>query len=81
MELGELFLIDDPKLNLEQRVLWAAKRYQRKYGAQPTLCILHPSLLQGRPRRVGALRFEPKTSVLPNYLWLGADKGLRPLAR
>ena len=81
MELGELFLIEDLKLNLEQRVLWAAKRYQRKYGERPTLCILHPSLLKGGSRRVGGLRLEPKISVLPNYLWLGTDRELRPLAR
>lgn len=83
MELGELFLIEDPGLNLEQRVLWAADRYQRKYGQQPTLCMLHPSLLRGERKRLGLLRLEAKKSILPNYLWLGvdADASTKPLAR
>jgi hypothetical protein len=83
MELGELFRIEDQRMNLEQRVLWAAERYQRRYGQQPTLCLLHPSLLEGAQARMGALRLVGKKSVLPNYLWLGAPKagGPRPLAR
>ncbi len=83
MELGELFLIEDANMNLEQRVLWAAGRYQRKYGQRPTLCLLHPSLMQGARRHMGALRLEAKNTVLPNYLWLGGPEDLaeRPLAR
>jgi hypothetical protein len=83
MELGELFVIEDPDMNLEQRVLWAAKRYQRMYGQKPTLCMLHPSLLEGARARMGTLRLVAKKSVLPNYLWLGApeDGAARPLAR
>ena len=82
MELGALFLIEDPRMNLEQRVLWAAERYQRKYGQSPTLCLLHPSLLEGERRRLGLLRLVAKKSVLPNYLWLGApaDNATKPLA-
>ena len=78
MEFGELFLIEDPHMNLEQRVLWAAERYQRKYGRRPTLCMLHPSLLKGEGRRLGRLRLEAKKSVLPNYLWVGM--AAQPLA-
>lgn len=81
MELGELFLIQDTHMNLEQRVLWAAKRYRQKYGQPPTLCMLHPSLLKGERRRLGRLRLEPKQSVLPNYLWLGVADAAKPLAR
>jgi len=84
MEFGELFLIEDPRMNLEQRVLWATERYQRMYGRQPTLCLLHPSLLEGgERRRLGTLRLVAKKSVLPNYVWLGvpADGATWPLAR
>jgi len=84
MEFGELFLIEDPRMDLEQRVLWATERYQRMYGRQPTLCLLHPSLLEGgERRRLGTLRLVAKKSVLPNYVWLGApaDGATWPLAR
>ena len=82
MEVGELFYIENPSLNLEQRVLWAAKRYQKKFGQQPTLVMLHPSLLKAGQKRLGRLRLEAKKSVLPNYLWIGvpADR-VKPLAQ
>jgi hypothetical protein len=83
MELGELYYIPDPSIGLEQRVLWAAERYQKKYGQQPTLVMLHPSLLKVGQRQLGRLRLEAKKSVLPNYLWVGVPEDLdaKPLAR
>lgn len=83
MELGELFYIPDVRLDLEERVLWAAERYQKKYGQPPTLVILHPSLLKAGQKRLGRLRLEAKKSVLPNYLWIGvpADAKIKPLVR
>ncbi len=82
MDFGELFYIADKRLNLEERVLWAAERYQKKYGQQPTLVMLHPSLLKAGQKRLGRLRLEAKKSVLPNYLWIGvpADEAIMPLA-
>jgi hypothetical protein len=82
MEVGELFYIENPSLNLEQRVLWAAKRYQKKFGQQPTLVMLHPSLLKAGQKRLGRLRLEAKKSVLPNYLWIGVPAdSVKPLAQ
>ena len=81
MEVGELFYIENPSLNLEERVLWAAERYQKKFGQQPTLCMLHPSLLKAGQKRLGRLRLEAKKSVLPNYLWIGVPAEAKPLAR
>lgn len=83
MEVGELFYIEDPSLNLEERVLWAADRYQKRFGQQPTLCLIHPSLLKKGQKRFGRLRLEAKKSVLPTYLWMGvpADADAKPLAR
>lgn len=70
MDIGELFLIEQPG-DLEDKVLWAAQRYQKKYGQSPTLCLVHPSLLRGGQKRLGRLRLEGKKSVLPNYVWIG----------
>lgn len=81
MDIGELFWIEKPNGNLEQKVLWAAQSYQRKYGQSPTLCLVHPSLLNGGGKRLGRLRLEARKSVLPNYLWIGvAAEEARPLA-
>ena len=81
MDIGELFWIKEPGANLEQRVLWAADNYQRKYGKAPNLCFVHPSLLNGKANRLGGVRLEAKKSILPNYLWIGvAAESARPTA-
>lgn len=80
MDIGELFWIEQPGASLEEKVLWAADSYQKKYGHAPTLCLVHPSLLKGNTR-LGRLRLEPKKSILPNYLWIGiAADAAKPLA-
>lgn len=82
MDVGELFFIADPRLDLEGRVLWAASSYEKKYGQVPTLCLVHTSLLKGKGQRLGRLRLEGKKSILPNYLWIGVTgNAARPLAR
>jgi hypothetical protein len=83
MEIGELFLIQNLASDLEEKVLWAADNYQKKYGHAPTLCLVHPSLIKGQARRLAGLRVEAKKSVLPNYLWIGvsADAEAKPIAR
>lgn len=83
MEIGELFLIRNQDSNLEEKVLWAADSYQKKYGQAPTLCLVHPSLIKGQSQRLAGLRVEAKKSVLPNYLWIGipTDAEAKPHAR
>lgn len=81
MDSGELFFIADSKQTLEGKVLWAAQSYKRKYGQEPTLCLLHPSLMQG-VKNLGALKLQPKKSILPSYLWIGVEAETpRPIAR
>jgi hypothetical protein len=81
MDIGELFWIEKPNDNLEEKVLWAAQSYQKKYGQSPTLCLVNPSLLKDGGKRLGRLRLEAKKSVLPNYLWIGvAADTATPLA-
>ena len=80
MELGELFWIKNPSEGLEQKVLWAADNYERKYGQAPNLCLVHPSLLNGKRSRLGGLRLEAKKSILPNYLWIGMAAEVKPIA-
>jgi hypothetical protein len=81
MDSGELSFIADANKDLDGKVLWAAQNYKRKYGQEPTLCLLHPSLLKSE-RRMGSLKLEPKKSILPSYLWIGVEAETpRPIAR
>ena len=45
METGLLWFDDDPRRQLEEKVLHAAAHYRHKYGQTPTLCFVHPNAL------------------------------------
>ncbi len=45
--IGLLWFDDDPNRDLKQKVGNAAKRYAEKFGRQPTVCYVHPSMLNG----------------------------------
>jgi hypothetical protein len=81
--LGLLWFDDDPNRDLKQKLGNATRRYMEKFGHQPTICYVHPSMLNGLADNgasavsleVGGLqlRVVPRRSVLRHHLWLGVD--------
>jgi len=75
MKTGLLWFDDDPRRQLEEKVKRAATHYERKYGASPTLCFVHPSTLNGNGgkslKKAGGVEIRPGRSVLPDHFWLG----------
>ena len=45
MNIGMLWFDNDPKVNLDTKIERAAIYYAKKYGKNPTLCFVHPSML------------------------------------
>ena len=45
MRVGMLWFDDDDRRSVEEKVHRAAGYYQDKYGKMPTLCFVHPSML------------------------------------
>jgi hypothetical protein len=45
MNIGMLWFDNDPKVNLDSKIERAAIYYAKKYGKNPTLCFVHPSML------------------------------------
>jgi hypothetical protein len=45
MKTGMLWFDNDPKTDLMTKISEAAMYYQKKYGAKPDLCFIHPSML------------------------------------
>ena len=45
MNVGMLWFDNDPSMVMTAKVARAAKYYQNKYGAHPTLFFVHPSML------------------------------------
>jgi len=85
MNVGMLWFDNDPKAGLSVKIARAASYYRAKYGRQPTLCFVHPSMLpaevaQASPEQApfvaGEIEVRSSRSVLPNHFWIG----IRPAA-
>ncbi len=86
MKTGLLWFDDDPRKELEEKVLRAAAHYERKYGQAPNLCFVHPSAFNGNGGngngngkhakkddvvKAGKVEIRPGRSVLQHHFWLG----------
>ncbi len=75
MKTGMLWFDNDAKRTLAEKVERAAAYYQKKYGRRPSLCFVHPSMLQGDAKKAGEIALEASRQVLPNHFWLGFQEG------
>jgi hypothetical protein len=85
MNIGMLWFDNDTKSDLVAKIERASTYYQKKYGKQPDLCFVHPSMApvsaqpanseNAPPPAIKAGRVEVRTtrSVLPNHLWIGVN--------
>jgi hypothetical protein len=56
------------------RVRAAASYYRRKYGREPNVCLVRPSMLSGRnAASVEGVEIRPSPGVLHGHLWMGVD--------
>jgi len=83
IKAGLLWFDDDPDRTLADKVLRAAKRYQRKYDRQPNLCFVHPDAFEGLPvgrqgngkiEKTGEVEIRAGRSILPHHFWIGVDE-------
>jgi hypothetical protein len=81
MKTGLLWFDDDPRKELEEKVLRAAAHYESKYGRLPELCYVHPNAFNGNGNgkrgkkgdvvKAGDVEVRTGRSVLPHHFWLG----------
>jgi hypothetical protein len=75
MNIGMLWLDEDPSTSLMSRVERAASYYQAKYGRQPNTCVLHPRTLgEVDPKTIPTVRVETSVRVLPEHFWMGWEE-------
>ena len=75
MERGMLWFDNNPKTALMVKIIQAARYYQKKYGAAPNLCYVHPSVLPAQSMQDDKITIRAFRPVLPGHLWIGlADK-------
>ena len=74
MHTGMLWFDNDPKTGLMLKVERAADYYRQKYGRNPDLCLVHPSMLSKELPASGKIAIRPYRPILPGHLWIGIDE-------
>lgn len=70
MNVGMLWLDDDKKRPLEEKIQRAADYYQQKYGRAPELCLVNSRVIAEK-MTIGAVEVAPLKTVLLHHFWLG----------
>ena len=75
MNIGMLWYDSDPQKELEDKVDQAASYYHEKYGKEPDLCFIHPSMKDiEEGEQAGDVEIRSSGTVLPNYFWIGVNR-------
>jgi hypothetical protein len=77
MKTGMLWFDNDPKTDLNAKIVRAATYYQSKYGQKPNLVFVHPSMLAEKQTRSTEIEIRSTRKVLPHHLWLGINDALQ----
>ena len=70
MNIGMLWLDDDKKRPLAEKVQRAADYYKEKYGRSPEVCLVNFQILADE-RQIGKIKVQPVRTVLRDHFWLG----------
>lgn len=73
MNKGMLWFDNDPKTGLSTKIDRAVEYYRRKYGRNPDLCLLHPSMIADDPGEDLKITVRSYPPVLPGHLWIGVE--------
>ena len=74
MHTGMLWF-DNSQTALTVKIQKAVEYYHKKYGRNPDLCLVHPSMLESNQRQleVNKLTVRPYRPVLPGHIWIGIE--------
>ena len=73
MRTGMLWFDNDPKTDLAAKIASAVAYYQKKYGAKPNLCFVHPTMWNGAQEPNG-IEVKTDREIRPNHLWIGTQE-------
>lgn len=86
MNIGMLWFDNDRKTEIKSKVDRAALYYREKYGTNPNVCFVHPSMLNEQidnssTKKVtyGDIEIRTSKSVLPNHFWIGINGTKSPV--
>lgn len=75
MNSGMLWFNNDSTMSLSEKVQQAVDYYVKKYGKQPDLCLVHPSMMDKNQRQleINKLTIRPYRPILPGHIWIGIE--------
>ncbi len=75
MHTGMLWF-DNSNAALALKIQKAVDYYVKKYGRQPDLCLVHPSMLEKDQSQleIRQLTVRPYRPVLPGHIWIGIEE-------
>ena len=70
-----MLCFDNSQTALTVKIQKAVEYYHKKYGRNPDLCLVHPSMLDTNQRQleVNKLTVRPYRPVLPGHIWIGIE--------
>jgi len=74
MNAGMLWFDNDPKTALSAKIERAVNYYHKKYGREPNICLIHPSMVEKESPVIGKIAVRPYRPVLPGHLWIGIEE-------
>jgi hypothetical protein len=74
MNTGMLWFDNDPKTALSTKIEKAVDYYRHKYGRDPNLCLIHPSMAAKDSPEIDKITVRPYPPVLPGHLWIGIEE-------
>ena len=74
MNAGMLWFDNDPKTALTAKIEKAVNYYRHKYGRDPNLCLIYPSMMENEQPDTGKVAVRPYRPVLPGHLWIGVEE-------
>ena len=74
MHTGMLWF-DNSQTALTVKIQKAVDYYHKKYGRNPDLCLVHPSMLDKNQRQleIDKMTVRPYRPVLPGHIWIGIE--------
>ncbi|HMD80503.1 MAG TPA: hypothetical protein VKE92_04290 [Anaerolineales bacterium] len=72
MHTGMLWF-DNSQTALNTKIRKAIDYYHKKYGRNPDLCLVHPSMLKDSNLEVERITVRAYRPVLPGHLWIGVE--------
>ena len=74
MHTGMLWF-DNSQTALTVKIQKAVEYYHKKYGRNPDLCLVHPSMLDKNQRQleIDKMTVRPYRPVLPGHIWIGIE--------